>query len=55
MQEGRPTEYASQALTENQQGWAPIEREMSAIVHGCGRFQQYIFGRQQLFKQTTNL
>ena len=24
MQEGRPIEYASQALAENQQGWAPI-------------------------------
>ena len=45
MQEGRPTEYASRALAENQQGWAPIEREMLAIIHGCERFRQYIIGR----------
>ena len=25
--------------------WAPFEREMLAIVHGCERFRQYIFGR----------
>ena len=45
MQEGRPIKYASRALAENQQGWAPIEREMLAIFRGRERFRQYIFGR----------
>ena len=45
MQEGRATEYVSRGLAENQQGWAPTERDMLAIVHGCETFRHYIFGR----------
>ena len=37
MQEGRPIEYTS---------IAPNEREMLAIVHGCKRFHQYLYGRR---------
>ena len=46
MQEGRPVEYASRALDASKQNWAPIEREMLAIVHGCERFRQYMYGRK---------
>ena len=46
MQEGRPIEYASRALDASKANWAPIEREMLAIVHGCSRFHQYVYGRK---------
>ena len=46
MQDGRPIEYASRTLDASKQNWAPIEREMLAIVHGCKRFHQYLCGRR---------
>ena len=48
MQEGRPVAYASRALTENEQGYAQIEKELLAIVFECFRFEQYVFGRETL-------
>lgn len=44
LQDSRPVAYASKALTECQKKWAQIEREAYAIVFGCLRFRQYIFG-----------
>ena len=40
LQEVRPVEYPSCVLNASKQNWAPIEREMLAIVHGCERFHQ---------------
>lgn len=48
MQEGFPLLFASRALTETQQRWAQIEKELFAIVFGCERFYQYIFAKQVL-------
>ena len=36
----------SRALDASEQNWATIEREMLAIVHGCSRFRQYMYGRK---------
>ena len=46
MQDGKPIEFASRALTETEQRWAQIEKEMLAIVYGLERFDQYTYGRK---------
>ena len=46
MQECRSIEYMSRAFEESKQNWAFIEREMLAIVYGCERFHQYMYGRK---------
>lgn len=45
LQDNLPVAYASKSLTCNQKMWAQIEKELLAIVHGCERFHQYIFGK----------
>ena len=46
LQELKPVAYASRALTETEQRYAQIEKEMLAIVFGAERFHQYIYGRE---------
>ncbi|KAL7880974.1 hypothetical protein SRHO_G00032280 [Serrasalmus rhombeus] len=46
LQEDRPVAYASRALTETEQRYAQIEKEMLAIVFGVERFHQIVFGRE---------
>ena len=46
MQDGKPIEYASRSLTDTEQRWAQIEKEMLAVVCGLERFDQYTFGRK---------
>ncbi|KAK3770331.1 hypothetical protein RRG08_029984 [Elysia crispata] len=46
MQDGQPIEFASRTLTETEQRWAQIEKEMLAVVFGLERFDQYTFGRK---------
>jgi hypothetical protein len=46
MQSNGPVAYASKALTDTQQRWAQIEKELNAIVFGCERFHQYVYGKQ---------
>ena len=45
LQEGRPIEYASRALTPSERNWAQIEKETLAVLHGLERFDQYAYGR----------
>ena len=52
MQEDHPVAYALKALNKTQQNYAQIEKEMLAIVFGCTRFHQYIFGMPQLEVET---
>ena len=52
MQEDHPVAYASKALNNTQQNYAQIEKEMLAIVFGCTRFHQYIFGMPQVEVET---
>ncbi|CAC5373516.1 unnamed protein product [Mytilus coruscus] len=47
LQVGKPIAYASRAMTINQQRYAQIEKETLAIVYGCEKFHQYIFGRKE--------
>ena len=45
IQEGRPIEYASRALTQTERKWAQIEKETLAVVYSLERFDQYTYGR----------
>ena len=44
MQQGQPVAYASRALSNSEINYAPIEKEMLAIVFGCERFNMYTYG-----------
>jgi hypothetical protein len=44
-QDGRPVAYASRSLTETEQRWAQIEKEMMAVVYGLEKFHHYTYGR----------
>ena len=46
LQDGRPIEYASRALTKAEQNWTQIEKETLSLVFGLERFDQYTFGRK---------
>ncbi|XP_033730983.1 uncharacterized protein K02A2.6-like [Pecten maximus] len=45
LQEGRPVEYASRALTVSERKWAQIEKEALSVLYGLERFDQYTYGR----------
>ena len=45
LQEGQPVAFASRVLTQSEQNYAQIEKELLAIVFGLTRFRQYVYGR----------
>ena len=45
MQESQPVDFSSRALTNTGKNYAQIEKELLSIVHGCNRFDQYVYGR----------
>ena len=45
LQEGKPIAFSSKALTSTERNYAQIEKELLSIVHGCIRFDQYVYGR----------
>ena len=46
MQEGIPVAYGSRSLTETEQNWAQIEKELFSIVYGCDKFKHYVFEQE---------
>lgn len=44
LQDGKPVAYGSRALSDAQRRCAQIEKELLAIVYGCEKFHQYVFG-----------
>ena len=48
LQEGRPIAYASRKLRVSELNWAPIEKEMLAIVFSAHKFREYILGKATL-------
>ena len=52
LQDGRPIAYASKALTASEQNYAQIEKEMYAIVFGCERFHDFLYGHADISVQT---
>jgi len=49
LQDGKPVEYTSRAMTETEQQYAQIEKELLAIVHGFEKFHSYLLLRLQLY------
>ena len=45
IQDGEPVAFASKALSPAESHYANIERELLAVVYGCERFHNYLFGR----------
>lgn len=44
LQNGGPIAYASKCLTETQEKYSQIEKETLAILFGCKKFHQYLYG-----------
>ena len=44
-EEGKPVACASEALNACEQKYAKIEKELYAIMFGCERFHNYVYGR----------
>ena len=45
LQQGKPVAFASKSLSETEQRYANIERELLAVVFACERFKTYVLGR----------
>jgi len=45
LQDGKPIEFTSRALTDAETLYAQIEKELLTIVFACIKFDQYIYGR----------
>ena len=45
LHEGRPIAFSSRTLKITERNYAQIEKELLGIVHGCTRFDQYVYGR----------
>ena len=52
LQDQYPIAYASKSLTATQQNYAQIKKEMLAIVFGCQKFHDYIYGLPQVAIET---
>ena len=46
LQNNKPIAFASKSLSDTEQRYANIERELLAVVFGCERFHTYVFGKQ---------
>lgn len=46
IQDGHPISFASRALTSSQQNYHQIEKECLAIVFGCTKYHEYVYGAQ---------
>ncbi|KAL0202595.1 hypothetical protein M9458_000613, partial [Cirrhinus mrigala] len=49
-QEAHPVCYASQALSDTEQRYAQIEKELLAILFAARKFHQYIYGRKVMVR-----
>ena len=52
LQDEHPVAYASGSLTQSEQNYAQIEKEMLAITFGCERFHEYIYGKKSVTVNT---
>lgn len=50
MQLGQPLEFASRTLTDTQQRYAQIEKELLAVQFGIQHFHQYVYGQTLLIE-----
>ena len=52
LQESRPMAYSSRVITQTEENYAQVEKELLAIVYACEKFDQYIFGRSNVIVQS---
>ena len=52
MQDGQPISYGSRAMSDTEQNYAQIEKELLAIVFACEKFNDYIYGRKVVHIET---
>ena len=52
LQEGRLAAFSSRVMSQTEQNYAQIEKEVLAIVFACEKFDQYIFGRSDVIVQS---
>ncbi|XP_038047830.1 uncharacterized protein K02A2.6-like [Patiria miniata] len=45
LQEGAPVAYASRTMSDTEQRYAQIEKELLAVVFACTKFHDYIYGK----------
>ena len=50
--DGQPLAFASRTLTSTERGHAQIEKDCSAVVFACERFNKYLFGRESVSVQS---
>lgn len=50
LQNNAPIAYASRSLSETEQRYAQIEKELLAIIFSCRKFHHYIYGREVIIK-----
>jgi ribonuclease HI len=50
LQDNGPVEYRSKLLTETEQRYSNIEREMLAVLHGLEKFHYYAYGRHVIIE-----
>ena len=46
VQEGRPIQFASKAVSGAEKNYAPIEGEMLAVLYGVTKFHHFLYGRR---------
>ncbi|KAK3093011.1 hypothetical protein FSP39_010012 [Pinctada imbricata] len=46
LQEGRPVAYASRSLNKSERNYAQIEKELLAVVFGCLKYHQFVYGHK---------
>lgn len=52
LQSNLPVAYASKSLSDTQQRYSQIEKELYAVLYGCERFHQYVFGLNSFIIET---
>lgn len=52
MHDNKPIAYASKLPTTSQQNYAQIEKDKLAIVFGCNKFHDYIYGLKNVNVET---
>ena len=55
LQNGKPIEFAAKSLTECQQRYSQIEKELLASLYACKRFRYYCFGQPRIRVETDHL
>ena len=55
LQDGRPIAFASRSLNDHDKLYSQIEIECLAILFGCEKFRQYIYGKHSIIESNRNL